>query len=62
VLERVNPLQTISLRKISLPEKWVPGFTQGVFSLAKRAIHIRLPNERIYVVSMEPHQIEFIFK
>ncbi len=38
VLERVNPLQAISLRKITLPEKWVPGFTQGVFSLAKRAI------------------------
>ena len=31
VLERVNPLQAISLRKISLPEKWVPGFSQGVF-------------------------------
>ncbi len=38
VLERVNPLQAIRLRKISLPEKWVPGFTEGVFSLAKRGI------------------------
>jgi len=46
VLERVNPLQAISLRKISLPEKWVPGFTQGVFSLAKRAIGALIVIER----------------
>jgi len=24
--------------------------------------HIRLPNERIYVVNIEPHQMEFKFK
>ena len=46
VLERVNPLQAISLRKTSLPEKWVPGFTQGVFSLAKRAIGTLIIIER----------------
>ena len=46
VLERVNPLQAFSLRKISLPEKWVPGFTQGVFSLAKRAIGALIIIER----------------
>ena len=37
-LERVNPLQMIGLRKASIPEKWIPGFTQGIFSLAQRKI------------------------
>jgi len=38
VLERVNPLQVIGLRKTSRPEKWIPGFTQAIFALAKRKI------------------------
>jgi diadenylate cyclase len=37
-LERVNPLQMIGLRKASIPEKWIPGFTQAIFSLAQRKI------------------------
>ncbi|MGD9038295.1 MAG: diadenylate cyclase CdaA [Desulfobacteraceae bacterium] len=37
-LERVNPLQMIGLRKFSMPEKWIPGFTQGIFLLAQRKI------------------------
>ena len=38
VLERVNPLQVIGLRKTSRPEKWIPGFTEAIFALAKRKI------------------------
>ncbi len=38
VLERVNPLQVIGLHKESRPEKWIPGFTKAIFSLAKRKI------------------------
>ena len=37
-LERVNPLQMIGLRKASIPEKWIPGFTQAIFSMAQRKI------------------------
>ncbi len=37
-LEKVNPLQMIGLRKASIPEKWIPGFTQAIFSLAQRKI------------------------
>ncbi len=46
VLERVDPLQALRLRKFSLPEKWVPEFTQGVFSLAKRTIGALIVIER----------------
>jgi uncharacterized protein (TIGR00159 family) len=46
VLERVNPLQAIGLRKAATPEKWIPGFTQGVFELAKRKIGALLIIER----------------
>jgi hypothetical protein len=28
----------IGLRKFSMPEKWIPGFTQGIFLLAQRKI------------------------
>ncbi len=45
-LERVNPLQMIGLRKTSLPEKWIPGFTQGVFTLAQRKIGALIIIER----------------
>jgi uncharacterized protein (TIGR00159 family) len=38
VLERVNPLQVMGLHKISKPEKWISGFTQAIFALAKRKI------------------------
>ena len=38
VLERVNPLQAIGLRKGSKPEKWIPEFTRGIFSMAQQKI------------------------
>jgi uncharacterized protein (TIGR00159 family) len=38
VLERVNPLGAIGLRKHSLPEKWVKVFSEATFSLAERKI------------------------
>ncbi len=38
VLERVNPIQNIGLRRISRPEKWIPGFVKAVFALAKQKI------------------------
>ncbi|MBL7174568.1 MAG: TIGR00159 family protein [Desulfobacteraceae bacterium] len=46
VLERVNPLQAIGLRKAAIPEKWIPGFTQGIFELAKRKIGALIIIER----------------
>jgi len=36
VLERVNPLRAFGFRKSTSPEKWIPVFTKGVFTLAKR--------------------------
>jgi len=36
VLERVNPLRAFGLRKSTSPEKWIPLFAKGVFTLAKR--------------------------
>ena len=38
VLERVNPLQAIGLRKSSKPEKWIPEFARGIFSMAQQKI------------------------
>ena len=45
-LERVNPLQMIGLRKASIPEKWIPGFAQGIFALAQRKIGALIIVER----------------
>ncbi len=45
-LERVNPLQMIGLRKASKPERWIPGFTQGIFTLAQRKIGALIVFER----------------
>lgn len=45
-LERVNPLQMIGLSKASEPEKWIPGFTQGIFALAQRRIGALIVIER----------------
>ncbi len=36
VLERVNPLKTIGLRKLSKPEEWIPRFVEAVFAMARR--------------------------
>ncbi|MDY6931445.1 MAG: diadenylate cyclase CdaA [Halobacteriota archaeon] len=38
VLERVNPLLALGLKKISRPEEWIPGFAQAVFAMAQRKI------------------------
>ncbi len=38
VLERVNPLSALGLRKLSKPEHWIPEFSKAIFSLAKRKI------------------------
>ncbi len=46
VLERVNPLQAIGLRKISSPEKWIPGFTQAIFTMAQRRLGALMIIER----------------
>ena len=45
-LERVNPLQAIGLRRTSMPEKWIPGFAQGIFALARRKIGALIIMER----------------
>ena len=45
-LERVNPLQKIGLRKITKPEKWIPGFSETVFALARRKIGALIIIER----------------
>jgi len=38
VLERVNPLRALGLRKMASPEEWIPGFARATFRLAKRKI------------------------
>ncbi len=38
VLEKVNPIRALGLRKMAMPEEWIPGFTQGVFRLAEKRI------------------------
>lgn len=45
-LEKVNPLQAIGLRRLSIPEKWIPGFAQGIFALAQRKIGALIIIER----------------
>jgi uncharacterized protein (TIGR00159 family) len=50
VLERVNPLQTIVLRKSSSPEQWIPGFVKAVSELAKRKIGALIVIERVDLV------------
>lgn len=46
VLERVNPLSALGLRKISKPEQWIPEFSKAIFSLAKRKIGALVVIER----------------
>jgi DNA integrity scanning protein DisA with diadenylate cyclase activity len=46
VLERVNPLQALGLRKIAEPEEWIPGFSETVFALALRKIGALIIIER----------------
>ena len=47
VLERVNPLRTIGLRKLSAPEEWVPAFVEAVFELARQRIGALVIVERV---------------
>ena len=35
VLEKVNPLQRLKLRRFSEPEQWISEFAKGIFALAK---------------------------
>ena len=46
VLERVDPLQALGLRKKIAPGRWVQEFSEGVFSLAERRIGAILIVER----------------
>lgn len=50
VLERVNPLSALGLRKISKPEHWIPEFSKAIFSLAKRKIGALVIIERMDMV------------
>jgi len=50
VLERVNPLSALGLRKISKPEQWIPEFSKAIFSLAKRKIGALVIIERMDMV------------
>lgn len=47
VLERVNPLQNIVLRKASRLEEWIPGFVRAVFKLAKHKTGALIVIERL---------------
>ena len=47
VLERVNPLQGMGFHKISRPEKWILGFTEAIFGLAKRKVGALVILERL---------------
>lgn len=46
VLERVNPLQVIGLRKISKPAEWIQAFTQASLALVQRKIGALMIIER----------------
>ncbi len=50
VLERVNPLSALGLRKISKPEQWISEFSKAIFSLAKRKIGALVIIERMDMV------------
>lgn len=50
VLERVNPLSALGLRKLSKPEHWIPEFSKAIFSLAKRKIGALVIIERMDMV------------
>ncbi len=47
VLERVNPLKALGFRKFEDPGKWISGFTEGVFDMAKRRIGALIILERM---------------
>ena len=60
-LERVNPLQKIGLRKILSPEKWIPGFAEAIFTLARRktgALVIIEGDDRVEEFITEGEQLE----
>ncbi|MBW2065664.1 MAG: hypothetical protein JRJ03_12145 [Deltaproteobacteria bacterium] len=70
VLERVNPLKAIGLRKEAISGGWIEGLSKGIMALARygRRVfpitrdQIFLPNDRIQIVRIEPTQISFKFK
>lgn len=47
VLEKVDPLRAIGLRRHTRPEEWIRGFTEACFSLAKRKIGSLILIERM---------------
>ena len=47
VLERVNPLKTIGLRKLSGPEEWIQAFVEAVFELSRQRIGALVIVERV---------------
>jgi len=47
VLERVNPLQAIGLRRLSMPREWMAGFAEALFALARRRIGALVVIERV---------------
>jgi diadenylate cyclase len=47
VLERVNPLGAIGLRRLSMPVQWAAGFSKTIFSLAARKIGALVIIERV---------------
>ncbi len=46
VLERVNPLRALGLRKMSHPEEWISDFAQAVFRFAKTKVGALIIIER----------------
>ncbi len=46
VLERVNPLRALGLRKASRPEEWIPGLAEAVFRFSRRKIGALIILER----------------
>lgn len=47
VLERVNPLEAIGLRRLSAPENWIPAFVKAVFTMSAKKIGALIILERV---------------
>ncbi|WP_028321110.1 diadenylate cyclase CdaA [Desulfatiglans anilini] len=51
VLERVNPLEAIGLRRLSAPENWIAAFVKAVFAMSARKIGALIIIERVDAVA-----------
>ena len=61
VLERVNPLQAIGMRKHHIPGQWIPAFSHAIFALAERntgALMIIERLDRVEELITEGHSLE----